>query len=380
MKSYVDMSKDLLERKEQIKRNFNSIIKKQTHDEGILADAFNTRESIFINGEKFTQFKTSNEVKTALDNIMQKNSKYTYDKRSFITLTSIGCTQTQLEFLRIDEILTYAAIQFLAYSDVVQSINDIYMPYFNDMNQTQEYLDDMQNLGKELDVVAGNEIMSLLAPRAFQRALDALDNSVSDIKNLNVALKDAGRDVLDTAKGFSLDSLDPDKLAQLTKLVSDTSKMVQNITLEKVQDYTVQVQQAIDLSRNYARAELLSGAMLVFLGIALIITSIIIAVATFGGATPLSVVALPLGSSLVITGITLAATAGSGLLVTATGGLVIACAQKEGLAEETKNLTKTLDFKTTINQMKDIVIGNLKQSDEASDQNGKENNHNNYII
>lgn len=337
---------------------FTTCIKGYLHDEGALAKAFNKRKSIYFDGIKQELFTTSNEVKTSLNNIMQKKKGYTYDNEARNTFNAMGYTDEQILYINVDEILKYDAILFLAHAEVFEMIENIY-PLISDESefakiQNRKCGEEKNYFKAELTAIAAQKIMSLLSPHiALRQALQELRNSVSDIANPHSTLKGAGKAVLDTAQSVISDDLPLNQLTQLAEFVSETSKVVENPTNKNVRNYTNQVQKATDIGMDFPWVKALGGAMLAFLGIALIITAILVAVATFGGATPLSMLAFPLGGNLLFAGIALAATTVTGGLATAIGGFFIVCSKTENLAGTMEGVTKTPEFKAAISQIND---------------------------
>jgi len=180
----------------------------------------------------------------------------------------------------------------------------------------------------------------------FDTALDKLEKATK-ANNQNSELKAAGRQVHSAVKkAKDKGMIAPKDFPKLTKYVQGTTAVIKDLTdPEKINEHAKNTEEAIGTNRQWGK--LIGGAMLGFLGVALVAVSVAVAVATFGGSTPLSAAGLALGGSMVAAGITVGVAAVAGLSLATTAGIFADRARKGDIAvagERVLSEAKKIDY------------------------------------
>lgn len=120
-------------------------------------------------------------------------------------------------------------------------------------------------------------------------------------------------------------------LPTLTKFVKETTDLLQNpLSGQKMTKHAKNINQVMKIKRPWGK--IIGGAMLAVLGTALVATSIVVAVASFGAAAPVSLAGLALGGSIIAAGVTVAAGLSVGVGLTVTAGMFANRARKGEMA------------------------------------------------
>ena len=164
-------------------------------------------------------------------------------------------------------------------------------------------------------------------------ASDALKEALTNPAILNnSALQEAGSKILQIAKDASEEvDVSEKHQFQLTQCLNSATEVIKDPTnVEKIQHLQKNTEEA--LAMNSPWLQLMAGAMLGLLGVAVIGISIVLAVGTFGGATPVSAAGLAIGGSMIGAGFAVGIGMAAGLGITVGAGILANDAIKENRA------------------------------------------------
>ena len=150
-----------------------------------------------------------------------------------------------------------------------------------------------------------------------------------NVSTLNNSLDLKGKGIKQIAKNtIENESLTAEDLLNLNKWVRGVDEVIQNPhDLKAIQKHHTNTQEVISMNTQWAK--LIAGAMLSFLGVALIGVAIVFAIGTFGGSTPLSAAGFALGWGMVASGFTVGIGMAAGLGLAVGLGIFANSARKE---------------------------------------------------
>jgi len=166
----------------------------------------------------------------------------------------------------------------------------------------------------------------------FREACKRLNN-VIDKKDTSEESKKIGRRTLACAqKIYKQNMITKEELPTLTKFVNGTANVLDDPSAEHREAHINNTVEALSMKRPWGK--MIGGAMIGVCGGLLITLSIGIAIATFGGATPLSALGLALGGGMILASSTIAVMGVTGLALTTAATLFSNRARKEIVAKE----------------------------------------------
>lgn len=315
-------------RKDEIKEQFGILITQYLEKDEYLPAAFNARESIKFRGEKKV-FETSGQVKGCIDAALNNSQGYSHDERFKNTLNSIQSIKGLVPTFNDETILIYDALIDLAHSGVQGSIVDLYYePYLGP--EVDFYSNDKRAFLVELNELAGKKIKSSLEP--FPKALKALQDALDNPTSANSqAFKQAGEEVYRTTKqAYEKGEVSENDLQKLVQFIKGTTDVINDPNTDNIKTHQENTEEVLGMNRKWTRV--VGAAMLGVLGVALIAASIILAIGTFGGSTPLSAAGFVLGGNIIGVGVGLGLGMAFGVGLVTAGGLFGHRASKSNIA------------------------------------------------
>lgn len=329
--NFLEQSKPI---KEQIKKDFIKTLNQFLRDEAFLPDALNASKFIRKGNKEYESFQSIEEVNKALDEINAKTGEFTITSADRLGnllvhyVKYMESTDDLKRSLTTAEILKYEAIISYAHVHVLKRIEALYVANATGKD-AERYFNAKSEFENELYVMAKPEFTSYYECKS---ALNELKQALEDPQLNSIELKKAGINVLDTTQmAFEKGEVPNEDLPRLINFIQGTTEVLKNPDdITKIKKHHDNTKDAIGMNRKWGK--LIGLAMLAFLGVAIIGVSIVLAVGTFGGTTPLSAAGLALGTNIIASSFAVGIGMAGGLGLASTGGLFAHRAWKGDIA------------------------------------------------
>lgn len=318
--------------KKQWRHDYIEAFKTCFIDLNTMARAINDRQAIAKFDIASNDYKTYakfdiNELQQALISIKQ-NETTTYkinDERLQTTLKEAGFTTEELAFLQTTSILCYESSITNAQKSLMETSathentaaikHNKKLMHLCYLKLTDENAQNASFIMKDQHEFQ-SQLKQLTKPYIrYQQAQEDLLITIAK-PNINVTLQNLGKRILDQLK--SQQNTPSHDLYELTNTLKILNKTISNPTFKHAMICSQQRKKI----NNHVQYQKTSSALLIIAGVATILASIAIALFSFGTLSPMSLLGIHLGSSLIVGGTVI----GSGVLgaVTLTGGIKLA--------------------------------------------------------